>query len=135
MAYSDAFRTEAIIKLAINKYDYQKTADQVGVPVRTLRNWEKNFPKKGVQDLLERAISRLLMAIPSDMSGHDWSITLGILLDKWLLIQGKATSRVENLFGALEQIGDDELDQLIAEFEQAASIEPSEDREETPKIT
>ena len=130
MAYSDGEVAEALVRLAVNKYDYKLTSNQLNIPVRTLRRWDKNVPKKGVQDLLDRAISRLLMAIPADMSGHDWAVTLGILLDKWLLLQGKATSRVETLFGALEQIGDDELDQLIAEFEQAASVEPSEDRKE-----
>ena len=130
MAYSDVEIAEALVRLAVNKYNFQLTSDQLGIPKQTLRRWNKNVPKKGVQGLLERAISRLLMAIPADMSGHDWAVTLGILLDKWLLMQGKATSRIENLFGALEQIGDDELDQLISEFEQAASIEPSEDRKE-----
>ena len=127
MAYSDGEVAEALVRLAVNKYDYKLTSDQPGIPARTLRRWDKRVPKKGIQDLLDRAISRLLMAVPADMSGHDWAITLGILLDKWLLLQGKATSRVETLFGALEQIGDDELDKLIAEFEQAAT---SEDRKE-----
>lgn len=127
MAYSDGEVAEALVRLAVNKYDYKLTSDQIGIPVRTLRRWDKSVPKKGVHELLERAISRLLMSIPNNMSGQNWSIAVGILLDKLLLYEGKATSRVETLFGALEQIGDDELDKLIAEFEQAAT---SEDRKE-----
>jgi len=130
MAYSDGEVAEALVRLAVNKYDYQLTSDQIGIPIRTLRRWDKKVPKKGVHELLERAITRLLMSIPTDMTGQSWSVAVGILLDKLLLYEGKATSRVENLFGALEQIGDDELDQLIAEFEQAASVEPAEDRKE-----
>ena len=52
MAYSDAFRAEALIRLAVNRYDYEKTAEQMGVPVRTLRRWDKNVPKKGVTNAI-----------------------------------------------------------------------------------
>jgi len=121
MAYSDAFKTEVIIRLAVNKYNYQKTADQIGIPVRTIRNWEKKFPKKGVGELLDRAIERMLLVIPDTWTGTDWAIALGILIDKWLLMQGQPTSRTETIFTALEQMPDDELDEIIRQFEAAAS--------------
>src|SRR5512138_1877724 len=95
--YSETEVAEALIKLAVNKYDYKKTAQATGISVRTLRRWDKLAPKKGVPDLLERAIERLLMVIPSDFNGSNWAITLGILLDKWLLMSGKPTSRAENI--------------------------------------
>jgi hypothetical protein len=119
--YSDAFRNEAMIKLAINKFNYDKTAKDLGdVTPRTLRNWEKNFVKNGVPELLERAIKRMLMIIPSNMRGDDWAIAIGILMDKWLLMQGQATSRTETILSTLSSIPNDELDSLIAEFESAA---------------
>lgn len=113
MAYSDSFVTEAIIRLAANKYDYNKTAEQVGVPARTIRNWEKSFPKKGVPELLDRAIERMLMVIPDKWHGQDWAIALGILIDKWLLIQGEPTERTENLVKHFEGLTNEEREAVI----------------------
>lgn len=115
MAYSDTIRTEAIIRLAINKYDFEKTSEQTGVTVRTLRNWEKNFPKKSVPELLERAIERLLMVIPATMTGQEWAVALGILMDKWLLIQGEPTERTESLVKTFEALSDDERRAVVEE--------------------
>ena len=111
--YSDAERAEAVIKLAVNKYNYQKTADAVGVPIRTLRRWDKSIPKKGVGDLLERAIQRLLMALPEKMSGKDWAITLGILMDKWFLMQGEPTERTESIVHGYKDCTDDEKQAVV----------------------
>jgi len=133
MSYSDAEKAEALIRLATNRYDFARTAMETGLPKMTLRRWNKIVPKKGVADLLERAIERLLMSVPENMTGQDWSVSLGILLDKWLLVQGKATSRVENLFGALEKISDDELDRLIDEFTRAANSRVSATGEGPPE--
>lgn len=115
--YSDAERTEAIILLAINKYDFKKTSKELGMTVKTLRNWEKKYPKKGVPELLERAIERMLMHIPSNMRAKDWAIALGILLDKWLLGQGMATSRSENILGFLENMPEDQREEVIEQAE------------------
>lgn len=121
MAYSDSEITEALIKLAINKYDYDKTEKDTGISARTLKRWDKNAAKKAVPELLERAIERMLMSIPTNWKGNDWAIALGILMDKWLLMEGKATSRSENIIGWLEDIPDKELDELVKQFEQAAN--------------
>ena len=118
--YSDNQITESVIRLAVNKYDYELTSEQLGIPSRTLRRWDKDVTKKGVPELLERAIERMLTAIPANWSGHDWAIALGILMDKWLLLQGEPTTRTENIFTALQEIPEDELDALIREFEEAA---------------
>ena len=115
--YSDAERTEALIRLASNRYDFDKTAEETGITARTLRNWEKDFPKKNVPELLERAIERMLMHIPTTWSGNEWSIALGILMDKWLLVHGKATERSENITGFLENMPDDDRQRVIAEAE------------------
>lgn len=116
MAYSDAEVTEAMIRLAVNKYDYDKTAEQVGVSAKTLQRWDKNVSKKGVPELLERAIERLLMVIPEKMDANQWAIALGILIDKWLLLQGQATSRTE-LMRVLRIESEDELSAVIREAE------------------
>ena len=117
MAYSDGFKTEAMIRLAINHFDYALTAEQMGCTVRTLRNWEKNFPKNNVTDLLDRAIVRMLSIIPKDMSGHDWGVALGILMDKWLLLQGEATSRHENINTVLDNLSESDYENVVAEAE------------------
>jgi len=133
--YSDTFKTEAIVRLAVNKYNYELTAEQTGVTARTLRNWEKDFPKKGVHELLERAIERMLMVIPDKWSGHDWAVSLGILIDKYQLIQGEPTERVENIFTAIQKLPESELDELINQFEQAANtggVDIGESRKDSP---
>ena len=132
--YSESEKAEALIKLAFNKYDYQKTSDDTNISVKTLRRWDKDVPKKGVIDLLERALERILMAIPGDLKGTSWATAFGILFDKWLLGHGKATSRHENITTWLQNIPDDELDELIAQFTEAANrpvtIESREGKEE-----
>ena len=120
MAYDDIEKSEALIKLAINKGDYDKTAIDTGVSSKTIKRWAKMSPKKGVAELLERAIERLLMNIPADMKARDWAISLGILMDKWLLAQGMATSRTENLFQSLTEMPDEELNELVKQFTDAA---------------
>lgn len=120
MAYDDIEKSEALIKLAINKGDYDKTAIDTGVSSKTIKRWAKISPKKGVAELLERAIERLLMNIPADMKARDWAISLGILMDKWLLAQGMATSRTENLFQSLTEMPDEELNELVKQFTDAA---------------
>ena len=117
MAYSDAFVNEAMIRLAVNKYDYDKTAEQMGVTSRSLRNWEKNFTKKGIPDLLDRAIERMLSVIPDSWDGHDWAVALGILIDKWLLLQGEPTNRTENILRGLKDVNPDDRNAIVAEAE------------------
>ena len=114
--YSEAEQAEALVRLAVNRYDYAKTAEQTGISTVTLRRWNKVVPKKSVPALLERAIERLLMAVPEKLSGDTWAITLGILLDKWLLVQGQATSRTE-LMRVLRVESEDELSAVIREAE------------------
>lgn len=128
MAYSDAEITEALIKLAINKYDYDKTAEDTGISARTLRRWDSSATKKGVPELLERAIERMLMSIPTSWKGNDWAVAIGILMDKWLLMNGEATSRTENIFSMLQNLPDEEVNELVKQFEQAAnSVSDSKD--------
>jgi len=122
--YSDEYRTEAMVRLAINSFDYEKTAEEMGgVTVRSLRNWEKQFPKKTVPQLLDRAIERLLMSIPTEWKGQEWAVALGILFDKWLLVQGEPTQRTESIVHGYSDLTDEERElvatrarEIIAEF-------------------
>ena len=115
--YTDGERAEALIMLWSSKYDYDQVATDTGVSVKTLRRWDKDAPKKNVPELLDRAIQRMLMAIPKDMTGHDWSIALGIMMDKWLLIQGQPTERTESVSRILDDLPEDEYSAVIHEAE------------------
>lgn len=117
MSYSDVEVAEALIRLAANKYDFNKTAEELKLPPQTLRRWNKSVPKKGVGDLLERAIERLLMNVPEGLKGNDWAVTIGILMDKWLLMQGEPTSRTEGIFRGLESLSDADRQSIVAEAE------------------
>jgi len=115
--YSDALVSEALVLLAVNKYDYEKTSETLGVSDRTLRRWDKDAIKKGIPELLGRAIERMLMHIPTNWKGNDWAIALGILMDKWLLLQGEPTSRAESVFKTIEGMTNSERDAVIVEAE------------------
>ena len=115
--YSDAEIAEALVKLAVNKYDFEKTAIDTKVSVRTLKRWATMSPKKGIPDLLDRAIERMLMVIPDKWDGNSWAIALGILIDKWLLLQGEPTSRTESLIRGLKDVSPDDRNAIIQEAE------------------
>ena len=52
MAYSDGEKAEALIKLWHSKYAYESVSNDLDIPVRTLRRWDKAVPKKTIPDLL-----------------------------------------------------------------------------------
>lgn len=119
MSYSDGEKAAALIRLAVNKYDYEKTAAETGINKKTLGRWDKTVSKNGnVQGLLERAIQRLLEAVPETLSGKDWALTVAILIDKLQLVQGEPTDRRENVLRSIGSMNDDERDAVIREAEQ-----------------
>ena len=119
--YSDLKRAEVITRLAANGHDYQKTAAETGVGRSTLQRWAKTCPrngqKKGVSELLEAAIEHLLSTIPQDLNGKEWAIAVGILFDKWLIMQGLPTARVEQILQQLGGMGDLDVNSVLAEAE------------------
>lgn len=119
MAYSDGEKAAALIRLAVYKYDYAKTEEETGINQKTLRRWDKNAAKNGsVSELLERAVQRLLIAIPENMPGKDWALTIAILIDKLQLVQGKPTDRRESILKGMRDMPEDERDAIIREAEQ-----------------
>ena len=97
MAYSDAKRASTLILLATYKNNFRRTSKESGVPVGTIREWSKNRPKKSIADLLESALVQMFEYMPKKWDAKDWSIALGIMFDKWLLMQGEATERTEHI--------------------------------------
>lgn len=114
-SYSDAFRSEAIIRLVVNGYNLTKTSEELGIPVRTLRRWDKDVPKKTTEELLRRALENILVSIPRTWDGNSWAVAVGILTDKILLFQGKATSRAETISKKLDGFTDDEFTDILEE--------------------
>lgn len=104
MAYSDKERTEAMVRLAINNYDFRKTAEELGINHQTLRNWDDQYADVTIPELLDRALAKILAQVPEDMPARDWAVALGILADKWLLLQGEATQRSEVISRIEEQL-------------------------------
>jgi len=124
VAYSDAEKGEALIMLAINFYDFEKTSASLGMAENTLRAWDKKSTEIAQKkdrfdtaDLLERAVQRILMSIPKPVTLHEWAITVGILLDKVALFQGMPTQRAESIVRTLQEMQDDEFTNVLAEAE------------------
>ena len=106
-----------VSKLIANGYDYERTAAETGVSIKTLRRASRRVPQKGLEERLQLAINHMLSIMPTSMSGRDWGITMGILVDKLLLLRGKATSRVEqtSTIRGLDNVSDRERDAILAE--------------------
>lgn len=120
MAYTDKEKANALVILATNNGDYIKTAKDTGVSKRTLIRWAQTAPKKEgtVPELIEAAIKDILENMPEKWTEKGWPIALGILLDKWLLAQGMATSRSEQtVTNLLEAIPEHDRARVIEEAE------------------
>jgi hypothetical protein len=136
MAYSAEAIAKALVLLAAYQNNYDKAAKEAGVSVRSLKRWasgeqsaknadtgdknarnaESGTKNQTVAEGIETAIRTLLAAVPQ-MDGHDWAVALGILLDKWLLVNGQPTARTESLTRQVNELSDDEYRTAIAEAE------------------
>jgi len=100
--YSDEERATALASLDGNGGNRQRTARQLGIPRKTLATWAsgpihpgladlRHQKKRELADALEQVAYRLLDAIPGKLEGAnllELAITLGILVDKMLLLRG-----------------------------------------------
>lgn len=114
--YSDDDRATGIALLQANSGNLSRTAKQLGVPRKTLAGWatvaqDENQPapvellalrqqKKALlagsfRDLAAE-IAGVLRTKLGSMSGRDLAIALGILTDKWQLLEGGPTQRTES---------------------------------------
>lgn len=119
--YSDFDRAAGVLLLATNKNDYAKTAQMLDVSEQTIRNWEKESLTKNVAIpvMLEMAIKKLLEMMPDKWTGNSWAVAFGIMMDKWLLVNGQPTARTEQttLISDLDNLSDKEKDNVLAEAE------------------
>ena len=121
--HSDYERAAGVLLLATNKQDYAKTADMLNVSEQTIRNWEKESLSKNVAIpvMLEMAIKKLLEMMPDKWTGNSWAVAFGIMMDKWLLVNGQPTQRTETMFGDLDNLPEDEKDNIVREAERIIS--------------
>jgi len=113
--YSDTQVTEALITLALCKYDYELASKKTGISTKQLRRWNESRRPRTVPELLEWAIAQVLMRVPENWDGRDWAVAVGILLDKWLLLKGQATERSEMLVREVTLMTEAERMELFAE--------------------
>lgn len=129
--YTDIEIHQFLTLLAFNKFNYSKTSELTGVPRNTLRRWNNSDVKKEIPEILDATIRELLAKLPQTIPTKDFGIIAGILLDKWLIIQGMPTARNESVIGRLGDMDEHELDRIIREAEEIIS-EASSRGSDTP---
>jgi hypothetical protein len=134
--HSDFEKEAAMILLAKNQNDFAITAEQLGITERTLYEWQKlSFSKKeALPVLLEMAIKKMLDMMPDKWTGNSWAIAFGIMMDKWLLVNGQPTQRTENILTDIDNMNEKEKDAILAEAEriiQSAVVSRGTDSQET----
>lgn len=138
--YHNEFEQAAgLILLAQNGNDYEATAKQIGVSIDTLLYWQKKSSdkKEALPILLEAAIKKMLDMMPDKWTGNSWAVAFGIMMDKWLLVNGQPTARTENttLISDLDNLTEKEKDDVLIEAERIIreAIGSSPDNQEAGK--
>ena len=112
--YDDKFRASAVVMLEAAGYPgkegaLMEVARHLGMPHNTLRNWyhaERNPPpselrqhiKKSLVEMLDDIAYKLVGAMPSkiiDASLQQTATSLAIVIDKYQLLTGQPTWRIE----------------------------------------
>jgi hypothetical protein len=117
--HSEYEQAAGLILLATNGNDYEATAKQLGIHVDTLYKWQKNSSskKEALPILLEEAIKKMLEMMPDKWTGNSWAIAFGIMMDKWLLVNGQPTARTETMFSEIDNLSETEKESVLAEAE------------------
>lgn len=119
--HSEYEQAAGLILLATNQNDYEMTASQLGVSVDTLLYWQKKSSDKkaALPVLLEEAIKKMLDMMPDKWTGNAWAVAFGIMMDKWLLVNGQPTQRTESttILSDIDNLSDNEKEDILAEAE------------------
>lgn len=120
--YTEAFRVDALLRLAANGGNVNATAHELGVPEPTLRFWSRTLGRQVYaadyeskkQDLAQTFLDGALMALGvlpgklEDASASQLATVAGICVDKSLILKGQANSIVGHVGkgaqGALKDI-------------------------------
>ena len=121
--HNDFERAAGVLLLATNNQNYKLTADQLGVSESTIRNWEKESLTRNIAlpFMLEMTLKKLLEMMPDIWTGNSWAVAFGILMDKWLLVNGQPTQRTESIFGEIDNLPQEEKDSIVREAERIIS--------------
>lgn len=125
--YSDEDRASALAVLEANGGNVSQTSRELGIPRGTLRRWQaggapppaqmRQEKKASLLDLLEERLRQILgIPVSEDAGLQSLAIFAGVLFDKYLLLQGKATQRVA-IGDDYDEKSDAELKSIIAEAE------------------
>jgi transposase-like protein len=119
--HSEFEKAAGIILLARNSGNIEETAKQLNIDKSTLHRWiaESETKKEALPILLEQAIKKMLDMMPDKWTGNSWAIAFGIMMDKWLLVNGQPTARTEQttVISDLDQMNDKEKDAILTEAE------------------
>ncbi len=152
--YTDEDREAALAALAANDGNVLRTAKDLGIPVKTLRNWAKGrchpeltteLAQMGQQKKETLAIAlrdvawQLAKAMPQKIGSAtllQCATSLGIAIDKMQLLEGKATSIAgterlsdEQRAARLQELAANARRRRLAVFEPAGK--PADGAEET----
>lgn len=143
--YNDVDKARVIAVLQANDGNVKRTARETGVAEQTVRDWKKKMERRelppGTQAALPAAIKdfvedaerlrnkamhelEVLMDL-GELKGKDLITVIGVLTDKVRLVQGKATSRTEQVQAAPtpEEFAPVFADYLTRSFEAASRRE------------
>ena len=118
-------KRKALELLIETKNSYEFVEKQTGVSIRTLKRWNQkrsnalfkmNDDSVEITTLLKSRIKSMIEDEP-DTNKSGWAMAIGIFVDKMLLLEGKPTSRRENLSKVVDEASDQEMDEMIAEAE------------------
>lgn len=118
-------KRKALELLIETKNNYDFVSSQTGVSIRTLKRWNEkrsnllfkaNNDASDITELLKTRIKVMIEDEP-ETNKSGWAMAIGIFVDKMLLLEGKPTSRHQNISSTVDNASDDELDDMIAEAE------------------
>lgn len=118
--YSDSDKANALAALDANGGNLYKTAKHLGLSISTLQSWAnisedkaarleplRNRKRKELQEVLRDLAYQITSVIPEKLGEanlQQTSVSLGIVLEKMQLLEGKATERVEHSITEQERV-------------------------------
>lgn len=105
---------------SLNKRRGRAPEPKVGDPdVRPddIVRWYQENADVTVPEMLEAAIKWTLQHAPTNFDPRQWAIAMGVLMDKWLLINNKPTQRLESILSGVlpEGMTQKDVDAVIRE--------------------
>ena len=140
--YSDDDRANALAALAANGGNINRTARELGIPEKTLRNWANGTSHPEAANLAEQKkqpLAALLEDVARKLAGDlangaakDPAVALGIVIDKRQILLGQPTSITRSLSDAERA---DRLRALVEQFRASTQgVRPPDDSTTPPAL-